>query len=335
MPEFNVFRILGDATHATSKLILIWAIHSNRSAEGVSLLTQILYIVVFGTRYLDVFKPHLTDWHSKWNFVLKIAYITTSCYIVFLMMRVFARTREREKAWKLGGYSFIGSAVTAPFIYMIFSKFAKGHGILEILWTFSEELEAFCILPQLVLLRQTTVPTVIDSFYLVTLGSYRALYILNWIMRYAKEGDVNPVSWIFGIIQVAFYVDFAWVYWTRQRVKLRAGGVVDSEDLSRGWLIGKLVGNRKSADFDEDEEAQSDPEAQTGPRRAGRWGARGISISADDGVHDVHKDAERQPLADPDAFEDESDGEAEPATKQQDPVPEVGSGAEWREGDGK
>jgi hypothetical protein len=31
-----------------------------------------------------------------------------------------------------------------------------------------------CVLPQLLLLRQTTVPTVIDSYYLLALGSYRA-----------------------------------------------------------------------------------------------------------------------------------------------------------------
>ena len=39
------------------------------------------------------------------------------------------------------------------------------------LWVFSEMLESVCILPQLILLRQTTVPTVIDSFYLLALGS--------------------------------------------------------------------------------------------------------------------------------------------------------------------
>lgn len=34
MIQMNVFRILGDVSHTASKCILIWAIHSNRSAEG-------------------------------------------------------------------------------------------------------------------------------------------------------------------------------------------------------------------------------------------------------------------------------------------------------------
>lgn len=43
------------------------------------------------------------------------------------MLRVYARTREREKAWKLGGLCFVGSAVLAPVLMMIFErKFAWG-----------------------------------------------------------------------------------------------------------------------------------------------------------------------------------------------------------------
>ena len=33
----NVFRVLGDVSHALSKAILIWAIHWNKSAEGLSI----------------------------------------------------------------------------------------------------------------------------------------------------------------------------------------------------------------------------------------------------------------------------------------------------------
>ena len=153
------------------------------------------------------------------------------------------------------------------------------------MWTFSEILESVCVLPQLLLLRQTSVPTVIDSFYLVTLGSYRALYIFNWIVRYfGKEHHFEPISTIFGVVQTAFYVDFAWVYWTRQRVKLRNGGVVDGDDLSRGWLINGIVG-RSGTDEEDSMASPSAPNGEEGrfsARPEGKWGARGISVSADD-----------------------------------------------------
>jgi hypothetical protein len=49
----NIFRILADFSHAASKITLMVAIHRNSSAEGVSLLTQLLYALVFCARYLD------------------------------------------------------------------------------------------------------------------------------------------------------------------------------------------------------------------------------------------------------------------------------------------
>src|SRR6266536_599278 len=114
-------------------------------------------------------------------------------------------------------------------------------------WVFSIILESVCVLPQLLLLRQTSVPTVIDSFYLLTLGSYRGLYILNGMVRgWGSDHYWDPVAVMFGIIQSVLYLDFAWVYWTRQRVKLRRGGVVDSDDLRKGWLVNRIIGGRRS-----------------------------------------------------------------------------------------
>ena len=112
-------------------------------------------------------------------------------------------------------------------------------------------------------------------------------------------------------------IDFAWVYWTRQRVKLRRGGVVDSDDFGRGWLVGRFA-NHKSVDFDYDEEAAPQNEEPGVPNK---WGRRGISVSADEGVEGAPKrkgpssgngNPESQPLADPAAFEDESDDDAPP-----------------------
>jgi len=294
----------------------------------VSLITQALYAGVFVNRYLDLFwTPPMV---SLWNFVLKIFYITSSFYIIFIMMGVYARTREREKAWKLGAYCLGGSVILAP----VLAALAKGTKItiFEVLWTFSEVLESVCVVPQLLLLRQTTVPTVIDSGYILTLGSYRAFYILNWILRWATDGP-NP-DWrsvIFGIVQTAFYVDFAWVYWTRQRVKLRNGGVVDSDDLSRGFLVSRVLGRVDPGPEDEETGGHSATNGTSGPKASagGKWGARGISVSADDDViapgnkhnpstpatdRDAQDDDFADMMDDDDESESESESESNPST---------------------
>ena len=119
MYEVNVFRIVADVSHTASKCILIWAIHANSSAEGVSLITQALYAVVFCARYPDLFWSHPFAHHdtrfiSLWNFFLKIFYIASSLYILVIMLRFYARTHERDRAWRFGAISLLGALVLAP-----------------------------------------------------------------------------------------------------------------------------------------------------------------------------------------------------------------------------
>lgn len=178
-------------------------------------------------------------------------------------------------------------------------------------------LESVCVLPQLLLLRQTTVPTVLNSGYILTLGSYRALYILNWIWRKADSFDDNPnrVSVVFGIIQTALYVDFAWVYYSRQRVKLRNGGIVDADDMRRGWLLNRIFGKRFDSGVVDDEESAPalggapNGNGSAGARRS-KWGVRGISISADDDTNEHEANREEY---------DEFTTPVDPDAKMQDP----------------
>lgn len=98
-----------------SKGILIFSIHRNRSAEGISLVTQGLYAIVFCSRYLDLFAER-----SAWNAIFKVTYIVTSFYILGVMQWLFPRSREREISWKLGAIILGGSLALSPFIMMIF-----------------------------------------------------------------------------------------------------------------------------------------------------------------------------------------------------------------------
>lgn len=90
-----------------------------------------LYGLVFITRYLDIFDKHSWNFsdggfYMLYNLIFKLFYITSSLYLVFIMMKVFPRTRERERAWKLGIYSVIGSLVLSPIsIYLLEIAFRK------------------------------------------------------------------------------------------------------------------------------------------------------------------------------------------------------------------
>jgi hypothetical protein len=163
------------------------------------------------------------------------------------------------------------------------------------------------------------------------------------------------------------------VYYSRQRVKLRNGGVVDADDMRAGWILQKIFGHKAVVpDADEDEESapalggpingDSRPSAN---RNGSSWGKRGISVSADEGVlagerarqngfvdddqeegivnaeTGEHLDADPDAkMRDPDDLakifddEDEDDDGALPTRSAGDSAA-VGNGSEWREGGSK
>ena len=55
----------------------------------------------------------------------------------------------------------------------------------------------------------------ITSHYLFALGSYRALYILNWIYRYYMEGFFDLIAVVAGCVQTVLYCDFFYLYITK------------------------------------------------------------------------------------------------------------------------
>ena len=70
--------------------------------------------------------------------------------------------------------------------------------------------------------------------------------------------------------------------------------MVDSDDLRKGWLVNKVIDPRNSISA-EDVESQPVDGADDGPhpQNTSRWGARGVSVSADDTLHDHHKSKPR------------------------------------------
>lgn len=150
------------------------------------------------------------------------------------------------------------------------------------------------------------------------------------------ERHFDPIAVIFGIVQTALYIDFAWVYWTRQRVKLRNGGVVDSEDLSRGWLVSRLLGRgRDSLDEEDRIEENAATNGNTKSARGG-WGARGVSVSADDQVLDSDHNSSKAYPGDGRTRDGETAHDREDAGNIEDCGADeangLSDGREWRDG---
>jgi len=200
----NIFRLTGDLSHLLAIIILLVKIWKTRSCSGISGKSQILFALVYTTRYLDL----LTSYVSLYNSVMKIVFIGASFGTLYMMYMKFKATYDRNHDTFRIEFLIIPVSLLALVVNHEFSP-------LEILWTFSIYLESVAILPQLFLVSKTGEAETITSHYLFCLGSYRALYLLNWIYRYYFEGFYDLIAIVAGIVQTVLYCDFFYLYVTR------------------------------------------------------------------------------------------------------------------------
>uniref|UniRef100_A0A914YLC7 ER lumen protein-retaining receptor n=1 Tax=Panagrolaimus superbus TaxID=310955 RepID=A0A914YLC7_9BILA len=200
----NIFRLAADSAHLVAIAILLAKIWMTRSCAGISGRSQILFLIVFISRYLDLF----TNFVSLYNSVMKILFLASSIATVYLMFVKFRATYDKNHDVFRLELLIVPSFVLALLVNHEYS-------VMEIMWTFSIYLEAVAIMPQLFMLSRTGSAETITAHYLFALGSYRALYILNWVFRYYTESFLDPIAVVAGIVQTVLYADFFYLYVTR------------------------------------------------------------------------------------------------------------------------
>lgn len=213
----NLFRITGDLTHLLSIILLGFKMKKTRSCSGISLKSQILFAIVYISRYLDLLKfgPLNVSWRV-YNFIFKIVFIACQCLIIYFMKTKFKATYDPRLDTFPLKYLLVPSVVIALLCNRIVD-FGDFFGSLEnLLWIFSIVLESVAIFPQLFMLRKTGEAENITSHYLFCLGVYRAMYILNWIYRYFKTGHgPGYLAFVFGVLQTGLYSDFFYIYYKK------------------------------------------------------------------------------------------------------------------------
>ncbi|KYN38777.1 ER lumen protein retaining receptor [Trachymyrmex septentrionalis] len=200
----NIFRLLGDLSHLLAIIILLVKIWKTRSCAGISGKSQILFAIVYTTRYLDLF----TMFISAYNTFMKIVFIAASLATVFLMYIKFKATYDHNHDTFRIEFLILPAFILALLINHELS-------FIEVLWTFSIYLESVAILPQLFLVSKTGEAESITSHYLFALGSYRGLYLFNWVYRYYAEDHYDLIAIVAGLVQTVLYCDFFYLYITK------------------------------------------------------------------------------------------------------------------------
>uniref|UniRef100_A0A914VHX6 ER lumen protein-retaining receptor n=1 Tax=Plectus sambesii TaxID=2011161 RepID=A0A914VHX6_9BILA len=89
----NIFRLAGDLAHLVAIVILLLKIWKTRSCAGISGRSQLLFALVFASRYLDLF----TNYVSLYNSAMKVFFLVTSFGTLYLMWAKFKATYDRDE----------------------------------------------------------------------------------------------------------------------------------------------------------------------------------------------------------------------------------------------
>ena len=148
----DVFQLIGDFLHLLAVIMLVLKILANKNVigiiwfkKGLSYKTQEIFLVVFITRYFDLF----TGLKSMYLFLMKIIFIIITAYTMYLMKikKPFNLSYDRESDSLPHYYIYLAALLMAVLIH-------KSLNPVDFMWSFSIWLESLAILPQLFMINR-------------------------------------------------------------------------------------------------------------------------------------------------------------------------------------
>jgi len=166
------FQLVGDMMHLASLVFLLHKIRSSKNCLGISCKTQELYLLVFVTRYIDLFLYYI----SFYNTLMKVTFILITALLIYTIrfVRPYRTTYDRVSD-ELPHWLYL-----VPPCAILGIIFNEEFTLVEVLWSFSIWLEAVTYLPQLAMLRKMKEVENLTGNYVFCMGGYRAMYMLHW-----------------------------------------------------------------------------------------------------------------------------------------------------------
>lgn len=191
---YNIFRLLGDFTHLVTIIGLLGYIWRKKTSAGISGKTQFLFALVFTARYLDLF----ASFYSVYNSVLKVIYMATT-YVTALSIYFKFKDPYRPE------YDTFRCEILAIGAFFLAVFYNYSLDVNEVMWAFSEYLEAVAIIPQIYFVSKAGYSENVVDYYIYGLAQYRLFYVVNWAYRYYNEYHLDLISTVPGVVQCMIY----------------------------------------------------------------------------------------------------------------------------------
>lgn len=179
------------------------------SVDGFSRKTQVLYQTLYVTRYLDLFtEPH--------QGMYLVSFKVTFNFITAAMLYAFGKWPDT--------YDASSDSCNLLAIYVPVAVFAyvssAGSSFVKEMWAYSEFLEPLALVPQYIMCYRVARVRPAVILYVLGVGGYRLLYILNWIYkRYKWHAAYHDyISWFGGTLECILFFDFVFRIMQRKEV---------------------------------------------------------------------------------------------------------------------
>jgi len=196
--SWNVYRYAADYLHFGGMILGLVCVWSSKNVQCFSRKTQVLYQIVYVTRYLDV----LTESQVMYLIFFKFTFnfITAAMLVAFTLY---------PTTYDVASDSCNIVAVLVPTAVAAFLM-SEGSGLQEELWTWSEFLEPFALVPQYIMCYRVKSIRPVTILYTLAVGGYRVLYVCNWIYKRFKWHSAyhDYTSWIGGSVECLLFADF-------------------------------------------------------------------------------------------------------------------------------
>lgn len=195
---WNIFRLAGDVLHLGGMALGLGAVWQSRSVEGFSRKTQVTFQVMYVCRYLDIF----TASQNAYLLFFKVGFNVITALMLVAFVRWSSTYDQAADSCNL-------VAVLGP-SFLLAHLTASGSGFREEMWTFSEFLEPLALIPQYIVCYRAARVRPAALLYMLALGGYRMLYILNWVYKRYKWHSAyhDYTSWAAGAVEGVIFVDF-------------------------------------------------------------------------------------------------------------------------------
>lgn len=226
----SLLTFLADMIHLCSVVALLKRLLTSKSCLGISLQSQIIYLICYVCRYHNFFRRLTSRYHT----LFRLIFMSTSAYTCYIMRfkKPICYTYDKNAdcyPWRT--YILLPSVVCTLLSMILHvskmstEEYTFWNIVEQLLIQFSSILEIGALWPQCKLLEKEQEVENMTGVVVVTMGLYRVLYFLDFMFS-SDFSKLSPARTHFRVlliwtwaIQLVMYTDLLYHY-----VKARAVG---------------------------------------------------------------------------------------------------------------